>query len=169
MKIQIISAALMMVSHLAYGTQVPYKDMSDIVRESDHVIIGTVTNVLVRDQSGNLIADPKAGTGRNGNDMRLFVRREPDGVLKSNKTDVPDDLQIDYGGIFFLQLSMEQEHHIGKKYIFLLKGEDFMPTYHMLSFRPLEERSQIEQLLKNNEAQQGGPGYAPQGVASPDP
>ena len=159
-----------MASHLvAYGTQVPYKELGDIVRESDHVIIGTVTNVLVRDENGNFIADPKAGTGRNGNDMCFFVRRDPEGVLKSTRSDVPDELQINYGGIFFLLLSMEQEHHIGKKYIFLLKGKEFTPTYHMLSFRPLEERSQIEQLLNNNEAQQAGAGYPPQGVGSPDP
>ena len=90
MKTQITFAALTMAAHIACGTQVPYKELSDIVRESDHVIVGTVTNVLVHNQSGDLIADPKEGTGRNGNDMRLFVRRDPDGVLKSTRTDVPD-------------------------------------------------------------------------------
>ena len=161
MKIKIILATLMMVSHLiAYGTQVPYKELRDIVSESDHVIIGTVTNVLVRDANDNFIADPQARTGRNGNDMCLFVRRDPEGILKSSGSDVPNEFCITYGGIFFLMLSMEQEQHIEKKYIFLLKGQEFAPTYHMLSFRPLEERAQIEQFLRNSGADPAGDSFA---------
>ena len=167
MKMQIRFATLVMAAHVAWGTQVPYRELSSIVRESDHVIIGTVTNVLVHDQHGNLIADRKAATGRNGNDMRMFVHRDPSGLLKSTKTDVPTELQIDYGGIFFLQLYMEQEGHIGKTYIFLLKGDDFSPTYHMLSFRPLEERPQIEQLLNEEKAQPTGGAYGSPEAGSP--
>ena len=140
------------------ATQIPFEDLTNLVAEADHVLIGTVTRVDMIDGRGHQVTDEKAGTPKTGNQLRLHVQIGKDGILATTTNQAPDRLTIPLGQEWHDTLGNRRKESEGKTFIFLLKGADFSPVYFGDFMREPSERPAIEDLLKKKNTQnpQGG-------------
>ena len=58
-----IILALLLLSHTAYATSVAKKTLPELVADSDHVVIGTITAVKMHTWFGFETTNPKSRTG----------------------------------------------------------------------------------------------------------
>ena len=79
----------------AFATRIAEKPLIDMVTESDHVLVGEVTRVEMIDAAGREVTDLNGRTGPGyTNTIRLNVAIQRGGVLKTNKSDTPNELKI---------------------------------------------------------------------------
>jgi hypothetical protein len=146
-KVGIVTALLLLCAQLALATSIPPKSLEEMVTEADHVIIGTVTKVDMVDGDDQPLTDPKARTGPGLNNLiRLHV--EVKEILESPAQEHPRQLVVPLWSAWHSSLEGSQEWK-GKTFIFLLKGPDYSIVYPAGFNRELDERAQIEGLLKN--------------------
>lgn len=148
----------------AYATQIPFKDLTNLVAETDHVLVGTVTRVDMVDANGNQVTNETARTcPGSANQLRLHVAMATNGVIASTASRVPEKLVIPLWQMWFDTLGNRKKLMEGKTFIFLLKGPDFQPVYFGLFDRQMSERTEIERLLKEKPTQN----KASQAIGSP--
>ncbi len=141
------------------GTQIAYKDLTNLVADADHVVIGTVARVDMVTGKGKQVIDESGQTGPGiENQLRLHVEVAKDGVLATATNRVPERLMIRLWQGWHDTLGNRRKETEGKTFIFLLKGSDFSPVYPGLFMRQVSERQTIEELLKKRKSQnpQGG-------------
>jgi hypothetical protein len=136
----------MCVPGIAMATSVPPKPLEEMVRESDHVVIATITGVDMVDGRGRPVTDLDARTGPGlTNEMRFHLDvRE---VLFTRSKTLPAALTVPLWTAWHYELGGMQEQVTGSTGIFLLKDDSFQPTYPAGFQRGLDERSEIEHLL----------------------
>jgi hypothetical protein len=89
-----IILALLLLSHTVYATSVVEKTLPELVADSDHVVIGTVTAVKMHTWFGLETTNPKSRTGPGEiNELRWTVAIAPSDILYSTKKNRP---QTDY-------------------------------------------------------------------------
>ena len=134
----------------ANATQIPFKNLTNLVAAADHVVIGTVTRVTMVNAEGQQVTDETARTGPGiENQLRLHVVVAKDGILATDANRVPDKLTIPLWQKWHDTLGNCRMEREGKTFIFLLKGTEFAPVYEGLFMRAASERLIIEELLKN--------------------
>jgi hypothetical protein len=136
----------MCIPGIAMATSVPPKPLDEMVRESDHVVVATITSVDMVDGSGKPLTDRSARTGPGSNNqMRFHLRVEA--VLFTRSKALPSALTVPLWTMWHYALGNMQDQVTGSRGIFLLKGDAFEPTYPTGFQRALDERSQIEHVL----------------------
>lgn len=149
MKFALIAMAGVIATATAtFSTTVPPRPLPDLVKAADHVLIGTVVNVDMVDAKGNPITNNNARTGPGiGNVIRLHVVVEESGVLKTNAKAVPQTIVIRHWTEWHFSLGQWKSEALDKRYIFLLKGEDYQWVYPMGFLRDPSEKDEILRLL----------------------
>ncbi len=154
----LIAMAIALLAVQAGATQIPFRDLTNLVSEADHVLIGTVTRVDMIDGKGNQVTNETARTGPGSENMlRLHVSVATNGVIASTAGMVPKEATIPLWQKWHDTLGNRRKEVEGKTFIFLLKGLDFQPVYSGLFMREMEERPEIERLLKDRKTQNKPP------------
>jgi hypothetical protein len=138
-----------LVASTAHSTQVRPKKLSELVAGADHVVIGKVVKVDMIDMDGKQVKSRKGRTGPGLlNQLRLHIKIPKDGVLRTTG-EKPVNLVIPLWSAWHYTLGQWQDLAEGKKFIFLLKGEDYQRVYPGLFIRPITEKAKIEKMLRN--------------------
>ncbi len=149
MKIITLALVLLCVAG-ANATQVEPRELSELVSESDHIIIAKVTKVQMVDENENEVTDPKGRTGPGlDNEILLHVTITKEGILKTNNDNPPEKLVIPLWKMWHFSLGQWKKEE-GTTSIFLLKGDDFQSVYPMAFIRQLSEKREIVRLLKED-------------------
>ncbi len=154
MKILIGFAALLFAVQ-AQATQIPFRDLTNLVSDADHVLIGTVEKVDMVDAKGNQVTNETARTGPGSeNQLRLHVNVPTNGVISSSAEGAPETILIPLWQRWHDTLGNRRKEVEGKTFIFLLKGNDFVPVYHGLFMREPSEKAEIEAILRSKKKTQ---------------
>ncbi|BBM85520.1 hypothetical protein [Candidatus Uabimicrobium amorphum] len=137
-----------------YATKIMPKKLSELVKESDHVLIVKIEKITMIDGNGKEIKNLDARTGPGlKNQIQYHVVVEKNGVLKTNAKKSPQKLIVGLWRMWHSSLGSHQDMK-DKKVIMLLKGKNFERVYHGGFIRNLDEKKKIEQLLvQKNKAQ----------------
>lgn len=147
------------------ATSIKEKPLEGLVAEADHVIVGKVTHVTMRNWIGWKTTNPKARTGPGSrNEIRLHIAVETNGVLKTDQRKFPSTLEVPLWRMWHYSLGSAKASE-GKTYIFLLKGEKMERVYEGYFQRDLSEKETIRHLI---EKRTGGKNMAEK-VAPPNP
>lgn len=144
---KILLLLVLCVPALVSATSVPQKTLEEIVRDADHVIVATVIEVDVVDGLGRPLTGPKASTGP-GSKNQMRFRLSVEEVLFTRGAKPPRRVIVPLWQMWHYRLDMMQAEVTGARGIFLLKGKDFQPAYHAGFQRSLDERAEIERLLR---------------------
>ncbi len=138
----------------AHATSIAFRDLTNLVSEADHILVGTVTRVDMIDGKGSQVTKKTARTGPGSENMlRLHVSVATNGVVASTTGKVPGEITIPLWQMWHDTLGGRKKEVEGKTFIFLLKGSDFQPVYFGLFMREMAERLEIERLLKDKKTQ----------------
>lgn len=138
----------------AQATQIPFRDLTNLVSEADHILVGTVEKVDMLDAKGNLVMNDTARTGPGSeNQLRLHVTVATNAVVASSADKIPETVVIPLWQRWHDTLGNRKKEVQGKTFIFLLKGNDFVPVYHGLFMREPSEKPEIEAILKRKNSQ----------------
>ena len=153
MKILIGFAVIVLTMH-AHATQIAFRDLTNLVSDADHVLVGTVTRVDMVDGKGNQVTKETARTGPGSvNMLRLHVSVATNGVIVSTAGKVRGEITIPLWQGWHDTLGNRKKEVESKTFIFLLKGPDFQRVYSGLFMREMAERLEIEGLLKDKKTQ----------------
>jgi hypothetical protein len=115
--------------------------LEEMVRASDHIIVGRVVRVDMIDGRGRTVRDESAHTGVGlDNVIRLHVA--VDEVLVSNAPLVPKRLKVPLDPAMIYGLGQVRAAHADARepFLLLLKGPAFKPILPGVFSRPLAER-----------------------------
>lgn len=144
----ILALFVLLLAGAACATSVPLKPLEEMVREADHVVVATVESVDMVNGRGRPITDPQARTGPGSkNRMRFNLRVQE--LLFTRSPAPPPTLRVPLWTAWHYELGDIQEQVTGSTGIFLLKGGDYQPVYPADFQRPLDERKEIERLLRS--------------------
>ena len=150
----LIGFTLVLFGVQAYATQIEFKDLTNLVSQADHILVGTVTRVDMLDGKGNQVTNETARTGPGSeNLLRLHVSVVTNGIVVSTAGKIPKDVVIPLWREWHDTLGNRKKEVEGKTFIFLLKAQDFQPVYFGFFMRELSERTKIERLLKDKKTQ----------------
>jgi len=138
----------------AHATQVPHKELSELLADADHVLVGKVVKVDMVDRNGKQLRSREARTGPVlRNQLRLHVEIVKDGILKTNGDKEIKELIIPLWQAWHYRLGQWRDLAEGKTFIFLLKGKNYQRVYPGLFLRQMSDREEIERLLKQEKMQ----------------
>jgi hypothetical protein len=149
MKTMMLALIFLTASILASaGTTVPPRPLPDLVKASDHVLVGKVVKVDMVDGKGNPVTNNDARTGPGlENVIRLHVVLEVDGALKTTKKELPATIVVRHWTMWHYTLGQWKLEALDKVFIFLLVGEDFQWVYPLGFMRDPSEKVEIQKLL----------------------
>ena len=111
------------------------------------MVVATVTNVDMVDGWGRPVLDRDARTGPGlENEIRLHLAISE--VLQTDNDRLPRTLVVPLWKAWHYSLGDIKDQATGSSGIFLLKGNDFRPAYPADFQRSLEDRAEIERLLR---------------------
>jgi len=141
--------SILLVATTAFATQIPPRELSELIADADHVIVGKVIDVDMIDENGNQVKDREGRTGPGSeNEIRLHVKIENEGILKTNIKKPITKLIIPLWQRWHNTLGHEKDTSEGTTYIFLLKGNNYEQVYPGSFKRPLSDRTKIKNLLE---------------------
>ena len=141
----------------APATQIARKELTPLVADSDHVLIGKVVKVDMIDGRGRSVTGRDARTGPGSeNEIRLHVVVDTLSVLRTNASKVPEKLVVPLWRKWHYTLGTQREQHEGKTYILLLKGRKYERVYHAQFLQDLSEKAKIQALIKVGRPKEGG-------------
>lgn len=150
--------AVTLIALQAQATQIPFRDLTNLVADADHILVGIVDKVGMSDAKENQITNETARTGPGSDNLiRLYIKVPTNGVVTSSAHKMPDTIVIPLWQEWHDTLGNRKREVKGKTFVFLLKGNDFAPVYHGLFMRPISERAEIERLLKEKKVQNQPP------------
>jgi len=129
--------------------------MEELVKNSDHLLVGHVIGVDMIDGRGNEITDLDAMTGPGiDNLIRLIVK--VDEVVSSSRS-IPSVVKVPLDPLMHYRFGLVKEVHSteGEKFLLLLKGADLQPPFPGVFRRDLSEKTEIIELLKSNKSFKG--------------
>jgi hypothetical protein len=133
----------------ANATTVERRELSQLVRAADHVLVATVTKVDMVDGKGMEVKDRAAMTGPSpGMQNEIRVHLEVRSVLFSRSKRPHEKPIVRLWKEWHYSLGQIQDAMVGNTSIFLLKGDRYDPVYPAYFERPVEERKRVEALLK---------------------
>ncbi|MGB5444977.1 MAG: hypothetical protein WBM99_05645 [Psychromonas sp.] len=138
------------VSSSIFATMPLVIDLDEMVSETDHLLLGQLVDVEMTNEKGEKITDPTARTGQGlTNTIYLIINVEK--VYVTVSSEVPETLKIPLDN--FLHTSLAEIQDLYKddkpKYLLLLKGDNFSPIVPGNFHRPIEEKDQILEMIKN--------------------
>jgi len=127
----------------------------DLVKKTDHILIGRVVGVDMIDAYGKQITDPDAKTGPGiKNKIRLIIK--VDEVLQTNVSEVPKELYVPMDSFMHYSLGAIKEYYpeISEQRLILLSGKKFQPPVAGHFQRLLTKKDYYLDLFKTNESLQ---------------
>ena len=148
---KLLFAALLFLLILpAHATRIAHKKLSELVKESDHILVVKIEKITMVGADGKEIKDLDARTGPGSkNQIQYHVTVTKDGIIKTNAEKQPKKLVIGLWRMWHSRLSSHQDMK-NKTVIMLLKGKNFERVYHGGFLRDLNEKKKILQLLETN-------------------
>jgi len=132
----------------AHATQIPAKDLTNLVAAADCIFLGTVTAVDVVDKRGKQVTWKEAPTGPSSkNQIRLHVTVASNTILMASEG-MPNKVVVPLSRRMRPSLKGIE----GKTFIFLLWGHQFKPAYPLGFMREQSDLKEIKQLLKFRES-----------------
>ncbi len=123
----ILTWALLASTAFSTSLKTTEKEFAQIVSEADHIVIGKVVSVRMRDKNGEPVHDPNARTEpHSGNVISIWLSVGKDDVLKTGAQKVPrvitfslwDGLVLDFRSVKELE---------GQSFVVLLEKDSFQP------------------------------------------
>lgn len=127
------------------ATMIPERELPELIKDADHVMVATITKVDMVDGNGNKVTNKEARTGPGLNNqirLHLEVKETLATTLKPSRKYVV----VRLWQMWHYSLGQIQQE-TGRTAIFLLRGKQFDPAYPSYFQRAMEERQQIEDLL----------------------
>jgi hypothetical protein len=120
----------------------------ELVKNSDHMLVGHVIDVDMIDGRGHAIKDLEARTGP-GSDNKIRLIIQVDEVIKTNAKSVPKTLKVPLDSFMHFKYGQIKKAHEGdtERFLLLLKGPDFQPPFAGTFRRELIERDRIVELF----------------------
>ncbi len=143
---------LFLVSAAAHSSLPIKVSDEELVKNTDHMIIGRVVGVEMIDKNGKKITDVEARTGPSlTNIIRLVV--EVESVVLTNAKVVPPILKVPLDPFMHFSLGQIKEAHAGKQtsILLLLKGANFEPPFPGVFRRDLLEKEKLLEAIKSNQ------------------
>lgn len=140
---------IMLILPLWASASLPLDVSTDeLVKHSDHMLVGHVVNVDMIDGRGREIKDLEARTGP-GSDNKIRLLIQVDEVIKTNAKSVPKTLKVPLDSFMHFKYGQIKKAHEGdtEKFLLLLKGPDFQPPFAGTFRRELAERERIIELF----------------------
>lgn len=136
-----------LASLAAGATSVSARSLEEMLQDSDHVLVATVTQVDMVDAQGRQVSDPEARTGpasRNQIRFHLDVKH----TLFTTARPPAQKVVVPLWQAWIYSLGQIRQAVEGNTSIFLLKGDHFEPAYPRDFERPVAQREEIEALLR---------------------
>jgi hypothetical protein len=132
------------------ATSIPQKSLSELVAASDHILVGTVVDMGIYNSAGWKLSNPWARTGPGlSNQIWRRVKIDRQNVLKTDRAELPDFISIGEWQMWHSRHNnWMEDRSVGQSYIFLLTGEEMRWVYPRDFQRDLEDKAQIEQLIR---------------------
>jgi hypothetical protein len=140
----LLALCALLLAGAACATSVPPKPLEEMIKEVDHVVVATIESVDKVDGRGKPIVDTGPGSK---NRMRFNLRIKE--LLFTRSPMLPPTLRVPLWSAWHYRLGSMQEQVTGSTGIFLLKGDDYQPVYPAYFQRSLDERDEIERLLRS--------------------
>lgn len=138
-----------LLAFTTFATSLPPRSLTELVADSDHIIIGKIIKVDMIDAKGKPVTNLDARTGPGlSHTIRLNVNVQTNGVLLTTSKQVPQTLIIPLDSTWHYSLGQIKTAEEGQTRILLLKGATFDFAYPVSCSRPLSDRPQIEELIK---------------------
>jgi hypothetical protein len=153
----IITILLAMIPLYSYSSSPLEVSMEELVKNSDHLLVGYVIGVDMIDGRGNEISDLEAMTGPGiDNLIRLLVK--VDEVLLSYGA-IPSVVKIPLDPFMHYRFGDIKEAHSteGEKFLLLLKGDNLQPPFPGVFSRGISEKEEIMRLMKSNKSLKDAP------------
>jgi hypothetical protein len=130
------------------ATSIQERPLAELVAEADHVVVGRVTRVTMRNWMGREVRNLEARTGPGSrNEIRLHITVETNGILKTNKKNFPSNLEVPLWRMWHYSLGGIKAWE-GATNVFLLKGEGLERVYPRYFRRDLSDKATILELIK---------------------
>jgi len=123
--------------------------MLKVVMQSDHVLTAVVTGVDMIDENGDQITDLKARTGP-GLKNKIRLISEVQKVHRTNSNNAPSEIRVPLDSAMHYSLGHIKDAHQGRSLprIFILKGDEFEPSFDGIFSYPTHELETIMALYK---------------------
>jgi hypothetical protein len=152
------ACALLFLSAIVCASLPIQVSEEELIKNTDHLIIGRVVGVDMVDANGKEISDLKARTGPGlTNTIRLIV--EVESVVLSNAKEVPHILKVPLDPFMHFNLGQIKEAHAGEQppFLLLLKGSNFEPPFPGVFGKDIAEKEKFSKAIKSNKALQHAP------------
>ena len=160
----------------SWASEGPWMVADNLVDISDHILTATVTNVVIPGGS-NLLESDYVGMGTRHPIIRMELMVLTNEMLKTTAPELPNSIIIEASCPGIGSLATIRSYYLGKTSLFFLKGDQFSPVFEddpefpgtmRIWMQDLSNKPEILEAIEKEKAQQGGPGYPPQGVGSPE-
>lgn len=149
----LVASVLFFLSGIVCAS-LPIKVSEDeLIKNTDHLIIGHVIGVEMIDSKGKEIDDLEARTGPGSTDtIRLIV--EVESVVLTNEKKVPRVLKVPLDPFMHFSLGQIKSAHSGKQssFLLLLKGANFEPPFPGVFSKDLTEKEKFLHAIKLHNA-----------------
>ncbi len=141
------------VTSFVGATSVSDIELSELVKTSDHIIIGQIIKVDMIDEDGRQITDPEARTGPGGpNEIRLHIEVVENGIVKTTGDKELAKLTIPLWKMWHYSLGSWKGVEM-ETAIFMLKGEKYERAYPGHFLRDESDLPEIKRLLSELKTQ----------------
>ena len=150
--------ALLFLSVIAYASLPIQVSDEELIKNTDHLIVGRVVGVEMVDVNGKEIFDLKARTGPGlANTIRLIV--EVESVVLNSAKEVPHLLKVPLDPAMHFSLGQIKEAHAGAQssFLLLLKGSNFEPPFPGIFRKNVAEKEKFLKAIESNKALQHAP------------
>ena len=149
-KLILLLAIVLSFSASAYATKIKSTDLAVLVARAEYIVVGKVVKVDMIDANGHQVLDKKIKTGfRSGNTIRYYVDIDRKKTLKGNSKSIPRRLVLPDWNKWIRSLKGAEEDCGGQTCIFLLSGPNFSPAPPAEFMRDIDEKKEIEKILKS--------------------
>jgi len=123
-------------------------ELSELVKNTDHLLVGHVVGVDMINDKGDKITDSQAMTGP-GIDNIIRLKIEIDETVISNSVQPPKIIMVPLDPFMHHSLGQIQRAHDGdtRKFLLLLKGRSLSPPFPGNYRRELSEKEEILKLF----------------------
>lgn len=147
--------ALLFLTGSAYASLPIQVSEEELIKNTDHLIIGRVVGVDMVNANGKEISDLKARTGPGlTNTIRLIV--EVESVVVTSAKEVPHILKVPLDPFMHFSLGQIKEAHSGEQssFLLLLKGSNFEPPFPGVFRKDIAEKEKFSKAIKSKKVLQ---------------
>lgn len=149
---RLLLSIVLVFSSLATASQSLYVPLEQLTLYTDHVFIGQVVDVQMNDKDGKEIKNSNARTGPGlQNKINLLITIHE--VLFTTASEVPKTILVPLDSFMHFSLGQIKESYKGRsnKFLVLLEGSNFQPSYAGIFQAMLSEKDKVLNLIKSHD------------------